>query len=245
MALTSISMPNTAPVAETFNPNGGHIHAQAMFFAQVLADDGETVIPIIRLIDTGTVDVSASGTIRPIWIWSKDKKAGDHSRYYWDQIVSQVELDLKEDGIVLTDTAQTGYEVWSCLTNMLSRSLHDQAKSIVNYAEFRKIVEKDYVISNSGESVTKIRKHIKFWTHSDGTSKLPVFEWKRTSDTFELIINNKGVRYQDNYPLVYLICEASSSPTRDSMKELKQWFFEKNYVDIEVNFAKQCNQLYR
>ena len=107
-----------------------------MFFAKILNYDGAE-IPVIRLIDTGTVDSDQDGNPRKVFIWSKDKKAGDHSRYYWDQIMSEAELNLDEESIVFTGTGQSGYEVWSRLVNMLSEKLHDNAKSIVNYPKFR------------------------------------------------------------------------------------------------------------
>ena len=243
VALASIYLPDMAPVVDSYTVKGKPIYAQAMFFAQTLEDDGETLKPIHPIIDTGTVDVSDPSNIRRIFMWSKDKKAGDHSRYYWDQIVSHVELDLNGDSIVFTGTRQSGYEVWARLVNMLSKSLHDHAKSIVNYPEFRKSVEKNYVIDPAGESVTEVRNHIKDWTNADGTSKLPVFEWRRVADTFELTINNKGVRYKDDYNVFYLIRDPLVHQLDDVLNELTQWFCEENYVDIELGMAKKFHMV--
>lgn len=141
VALASISIPDMAPIVESYEVKGKPIYTQSMFFAKILNYDGAE-IPVIRLIDTGTVDSDQDGNPRKVFIWSKDKKAGDHSRYYWDQIMSEAELNLDEESIVFTGTGQSGYEVWSRLVNMLSEKLHNNAKSIVNYPKFRALVEK-------------------------------------------------------------------------------------------------------
>lgn len=100
--------------------------AQAMFFSKTYDTDGDVELPVIRLIDTGTVDSSKpdkNGNPSKVYIWSKDKYAGDHTRHYWDQIVSEIELDLQEDCQVFTKILQSGYDVWSRFTNLITNKL--------------------------------------------------------------------------------------------------------------------------
>lgn len=250
VALASISLPDMSPVSssESYTIKGKVLSSQCMFFAQCLEDDGITLKPVIRLIDTGTVDsseIDADGNPKKVFIWSKDKKAGDHLRYYWDQIVSRVNLDFGEKGIVFTGTQQSAYHVWSQMINMLTQKLHHEAKSIVNWPYFQFVVQKDYVISKAGESPNTLRNHIKQWTNDDGTSKLPVFEWKRVADVFELTINNRGVRYKDDYDYHYLMDDFVPKPAQLShlLKAVKRWFYEENFITVELEFAKKFHMV--
>lgn len=89
-----------APNVQTYVATRRPIMAQSMFLAKVYNTDGDAEVPVIRLIDTGAVDSSKldeNGRPKKVFVWSDDISAGDHTRYYWDQIVSEVELDMRKN----------------------------------------------------------------------------------------------------------------------------------------------------
>lgn len=198
-------------------------------------------LPVIRLIDTGTVDSSKpdkNGNPSKVYIWSKDKYAGDHTRYYWDQIVSEIELDLQEDCQVFTKILQNGYDVWSRFTNLITNKLYENSKSIVNVKKYRDIADGSYVINPNGESVLQRRNSLTECKHADGKSKLPFFEWVQNADKFELKINNEGVQYKEDFDVHYLMGRMPPIHQRDDLlQQLRRWFCEQNYIDIDVEMA--------
>ena len=58
VALASISLPDLAPNVQEYIATRRPILVQAMFFSKLYNHDGDTELPVIRLIDTGTVDSS-------------------------------------------------------------------------------------------------------------------------------------------------------------------------------------------
>ena len=136
VALAIISLSDMAPNVQEYIATGRPILVQAMFFSKVYNHDGDVELPVIRLIDTGTVDASKldeNGNPTKVYIWSEDKSPGDHARYYWDQIVSEVELDLHEECQVFTKTLHSGYDVWSRFSNFVTNKLHENSQI---YREF-------------------------------------------------------------------------------------------------------------
>ena len=99
------------------------------------------------------------------------------------------------------------------------------AKSIVNSKKYRDIVEGSYVINPNGKSVLERRSSLIDWKHSDGKSKLPVFEWVQNADQFELKINNEGVLYKEDFNVHYLMGRIPPiDQVDDLMQQLKRWF---------------------
>lgn len=214
-----------------------------MFFSKTCDTDGDVELPVIRLIDTGTVDSSKpdkNGNPSKVYIWSKDKYAGDHTRYYWDQIVSEIELDLQEDCQVFTKILQSGYDVWSRFANLITNKLYENSKSTVNVKKYRDIADGSYVINPNGESVLQRRNSLTECKHADGKSKLPFFEWVQNADKFELKINNEGVQYKEDFDVHYLMGRMPPIHQRDDlMQQLRRWFCEQNYIDIDVEMAEK------
>ena len=232
-----------APNVQTYVATRRPIMAQSMFLAKVYNTDGDAEVPVIRLIDTGAVDSSKldeNGRPKKVFVWSDDISAGDHTRYYWDQIVSEVELDMQEECQIFTKTLQSGYDVWSRFTNILTKRMYENVTSIVNYKKYRDIVEGSYVINPNGKSFLERKDSLDEWKHDDGKSKLPVFEWVPIADKFELKINNEGVLYKEDYDVHYLMGRKPRiHQVDDLMQQLKKWFCEQNYVDIELEMAKK------
>ena len=243
VALASISLPDMAPNVQTYVATRRPIMAQSMFLAKVYNTDGDAEVPVIRLIDTGAVDSSKldeNGRPKKVFVWSDDISAGDHTRYYWDQIVSEVELDMQEECQIFTKTLQSGYDVWSRFTNILTKRMYENVTSIVNYKKYRDIVKGSYVINPNGKSFLERKDSLDEWKHDDGKSKLPVFEWVPIADKFELKINNEGVLYKEDYDVHYLMGRKPRiHQVDDLMQQLKKWFCEQNYVDIELEMAKK------
>ena len=241
--MASISLPDMAPNVQTYVATRGSIMAQAMFFSKVYNTDGDVEVPVIRLIDTGKVDSSKpdeNGNPSKVFIWSEEKSAGDNTPYYWDQIVSEVELDLPEECQIFTKTLQSGYDVWSRFTNMITKHLYENSKSIVNHKKYRDIVEGSYVIDSRGKSVLERRDSLDEWKHNDGKSKLPVFEWEQNEDKFELKINNEGVLYKEDFDVHYLMGRIPPlDQVDDLMQQLKRWFCEQNFIEIDLEMAKK------
>ena len=92
--------------------------------------------------------------------------------------MSEVELDLHEECQVFTKTLQSGYDVWSRFSNLLTKNLYE---NIVNSKKYREFAEGSYVINPNGKSVLE-RSSLIEWKHSDGKSKLPLFEWVKNAD---------------------------------------------------------------
>ena len=154
--------------------------------------------------------------------------------------MSEVELDLQEECQIFTKTLQSGYDVWSRFTNMITKHLYENSKSIVNHKKYRDTVEGSYVIDSRGKSVLERRDSLDEWKHDDGKSKLPVFEWVQNADKFELKINNEGVLYKEDFDVHYLMGRIPPlDQVDDLMQQLKRWFCEQNFIDIDLEMAKK------
>ena len=123
---------------------------------------------------------------------------------------------------------------------MITKHLYENSKSIVNHKKYRDTVEGSYVIDSRGKSVLERRDSLDEWKHDDGKSKLPVFERVQNADKFELKINNEGVLYKEDFDVHYLMGRIPPlDQVDDLMQQLKRWFCEQNFIDIDLEMAKK------
>lgn len=108
----------------------------------------------------------------------------------------------------------------------------------MNVKKYRDIADGSYVINPNGESVLQRRNSLTECKHADGKSKLPFFEWVQNADKFELKINNEGVQYKEDFDVHYLMGRMPPIHQRDDLlQQLRRWFCEQNYIDIDVEMA--------
>lgn len=96
------------------------------------------------------------------------------------------------------------------------------------------------MINPNGESVLQRRNSLTECKHADGKSKLPFFEWVQNAYKFELKINNEGVQYKEDFDVHYLMGRMPPIHQRDDLlQQLRRWFCEQNYIDIDVEMAEK------
>ena len=74
------------------------------------------------------------------------------------------------------------------------------------------------------------------WKDESGKGKFPHFEWVPNADRYDLMINNEHMQYMDVFDPDFM----HPVPDRDSrsLEELTKTFLSSNFVDIELELAK-------
>ena len=166
-------------------------------FCKVLCDDGKS-IPVKK--DGKNVKDIGGGTL------------------YYHHVGGPIRLDLEELGTRFPKSIQSGYEIWTRMTNLLTDQMYRTFEAVndIRGGQGKRL-------SDWKSAVTKKEHH-------------PYFEWVPNADSYDLKINNENVEYLDVFNRTQ---QTSSGPITYFLEELTILFLNENYVDIELELAKR------
>ena len=166
-------------------------------FCKVLCDDGKS-IPVKK--DGKNVKDIGGGTL------------------YYHHVGGPIRLDLEELGTRFPKSIQSGNEIWTRMTNLLTDRMYRTFEDVndIKGGQGKRL-------SDWKSAVTKKGHH-------------PYFEWVPNADSYDLKINNENVEYLDVFNRTQ---QTSSGPITYFLEELTILFLNENYVDIELELAKR------
>ena len=166
-------------------------------FCKVLYDDGKS-IPVKK--DGKNVKDIGGGTL------------------YYHHVGGPIRLDLEKLGTRFPKSIQSGYEIWTRMTNLLTDQMYRTFEDVndIRGGQGKRL-------SDWKSAVTKKGHH-------------PYFEWVPNADSYDLKINNENVEYLDVFNRTQ---QTSSGPITYFLEELTILFLSENYVDIELELAKR------
>ena len=170
-------------------------------FCKVLYDDGKS-IPVKK--DGKNVKDIGGGTL------------------YYHHVGGPIRLDLEELGTRFPKSIQSGNEIWTRMTNLLTDRMYRTFEDVndIRGGQGKRL-------SDWKSAVTKKGHH-------------PYFEWVPNADSYDLKINNENVEYLDVFNRTQ---QTSSGPITYFLEELTILFLNENYVDIELELAKRFHIL--
>ena len=127
-------------------------------------------------------------------------------------------LDLEESGTKFPKSIQSGYEIWTRMTNVLTDQMYRMFEDVNDIREGQ-----GKRLADWKSAVIKKGHH-------------PYFEWVPNADSYDLKINNENVQYLDVFNNTE---QSSSGPVNYFLEELIIQFLNENYVDIELELAKR------
>ena len=165
-------------------------------FCKVLCDDGKS-IPVKK---DGKNVKDIGGTL------------------YYHHVGGPIRLDLEELGTRFPKSIQSGNEIWTRMTNLLTDRMYRTFEDVndIKGGQGKRL-------SDWKSAVTKKGHH-------------PYFEWVPNADSYDLKINNENVEYLDVFNRTQ---QTSSGPITYFLEELTILFLNENYVDIELELAKR------
>ena len=170
-------------------------------FCKVLYDDGKS-IPVKK--DGKNVKDIGGGTL------------------YYHHVGGPIRLDLEELGTRFPKSIQSGNEIWTRMTNLLTDRMYRTFEDVndIRGGQGKRL-------SDWKSAVTKKGHH-------------PYFEWVPNADSYDLKVNNENVEYLDVFNRTQ---QTSSGPITYFLEELTILFLNENYVDIELELAKRFHIL--
>ena len=153
------------------------------------------------------------------WQTALEKK---RNTQFWHNAKCNAVVDLqKSDCTVFPTTVRSGYEIWSRFINLVTNQMYQEVKDIYDYGA-------GYMYNRG--------TRFEGWKDESGKGKFPHFEWVPNADRYDLKINNEHVQYMDVFDpdFVHPVSDRDSR----SLEELTKTFLSSNFVDIELELAK-------